>query len=102
MLIIIKRDNLFKLFGFVSNMADREASTASLCRDATDVGHYLLPYYANMEVREARMESTRVFEVLAGLWLKEEQYRGQAIVNVRASRKSPLRSVVRILTFSQR
>lgn len=48
------------------------------------------------------MESTRVFEVLAGLWLKEEQYRGQAIVNVRASRKSPLRSVVRILTFSQR
>ena len=91
MLIIVKRDNLFKLFGFVSNLADREASTASLCRDATD-----------MEVREARMESTRVFEVLAGLWLKEEQYRGQAIVNVRASRKSPLRSVVRILTFSQR
>ena len=102
MLIIVKRGNLFKLFGFVSNLAEREAPAASLCRDATDVGHYLLPYYANMEVREARMESTRVFEVLAGLWLKGEQYRGQAIVNARASRKSPLRSVVRILTFSQR
>ena len=50
------------------------------------------------------MESIRVFEVLAGLWLKlkEEQYRGQAIVNARASRKSPLRSVVRMRTFSQR
>ncbi len=57
-----------------------------------------------MKVREARMESIRVFEVLAGLWLKlkEEQYRGQAIVNARASRKSPLRSVVRMRTFSQR
>ena len=49
MLIIVKRDNLFKLFGFVSNLADREASTASLCRDVTDVGRAKFGGDSNVE-----------------------------------------------------